>query len=47
MLNGMPGERNCHSRGLRQGDPLPPMFILLVMEILNGLIHRVDAWGLL
>jgi hypothetical protein len=38
LLNGVPGERIYHARGLRQGDPLSPMLFLLVMEVLNGLI---------
>jgi hypothetical protein len=47
LLNGVLGERICYGRGLAQGDPLSPMLFLMVMEILNGLIRRADAWGLL
>jgi hypothetical protein len=43
LMNGNPGEKICHARGLRQGDPLSPMLFLLVMEVLGALIHKVDG----
>jgi hypothetical protein len=46
LLNGVPGERIYHARGLRQGDPLSPMLFLLVMEVLNGLIWKEYSWSL-
>jgi hypothetical protein len=39
LLNGRPGNRICHARGLRQGDPLSPMLFVLAMEVLGGLIR--------
>jgi hypothetical protein len=42
LLNGSPGRRICHARGLRQGDPLSPMLFLFVMEVLNALIKKAD-----
>jgi hypothetical protein len=47
ILNGNPGSRICHARGLRQGDSLSHMLFLLVMEVLNGLHCRADEWLLL
>jgi len=47
LLNGRPGRRICHSRGLRQGDPLSPMLFVLVMEVLNHLLGWVERQGLL
>jgi hypothetical protein len=51
LLNGTPGRRICHSRGLRQGDLLSPMLFVLVMECFNVLITTRDEpelscrWG--
>jgi hypothetical protein len=45
LLNGNLGARICHTRGLRQGDPLSLMLFLLVMEILNTLVGRADERG--
>jgi hypothetical protein len=47
MLNGMPGSKICHSRGLRQGDPLSPMLFLLIMEVLSMMFWKADEWSLL
>jgi hypothetical protein len=47
VLNGVLGGRICHESGLRQGDPLSPMFFLLIMEVLNALICKEDSWSLL
>jgi hypothetical protein len=37
LLNGTPGQRICHARGLRQGDPLAPLLFVLVMEVLDAM----------
>jgi hypothetical protein len=47
LLNGLPGGRICHGRGLRQGDLLSPLLFVLAMDVLNSLFRRADASGLL
>ncbi|WVZ67945.1 hypothetical protein U9M48_016957 [Paspalum notatum var. saurae] len=47
LVNGRPGKRICHVRGLRQGDPLSPMLFVIVMEMLSGLISFADRAGFL
>jgi hypothetical protein len=46
-VNGEPGDLICHQRGLRQGDPLLPMFFIIVMDVLNSLISKASERGLL
>jgi hypothetical protein len=46
-MNGTSGDKICHARGLRQGDPLSPMLFLLVLEVFETLIRKADAWSLL
>lgn len=42
LVNGRPGRRISHARGLRQGNPMSPMLFVIVMEVLNSLIIEVD-----
>lgn len=46
MMNGAPGQRICHARDLRQGDPLSPLRFIMVMEVLSDLIRTADRWHL-
>jgi hypothetical protein len=47
ILNGSLGKKICHTRGLRQGDPLSPLLFVLVMEVLNALFRLAVQQGLL
>jgi hypothetical protein len=40
LLNGTPGRRIFHKRGLRQGGPLSPMLFILVMDMLGHLFSK-------
>lgn len=47
VVNGSPGRRICHARGLRQGDPLSPLLFVLAMKALNCLLRYADREGFL
>ena len=47
LVNGRPGRRIAHARGLRQGDPISPMLFVMVMEALNSLIREADRRGVI
>jgi hypothetical protein len=47
LLNDSPGEHIAHRRGLRQGDPLSPMLLILVMDVLGLLFSKAEEAGLL
>jgi hypothetical protein len=47
LLNGEPGPRIRHRRGVRQGDPLSPMIFMLVMESLHMLFHKAQETRIL
>jgi hypothetical protein len=47
MLNSAPGDTIFHGHGLSQGDLLSPVMFLLVMEVLNVIIKKVDHHSLL
>jgi hypothetical protein len=40
MVNGSPGGRIYHARGLRQGDPTSPMLFVAGMEVMTTLIGK-------
>jgi hypothetical protein len=46
-MNGIPGKRIVHRRGLRQGDPLSPMLFILVMDVLSHMVSKATEMGLL
>ncbi|VAH64551.1 unnamed protein product [Triticum turgidum subsp. durum] len=47
LVNGVPGHPISHARGLRQGDPLSPMLLTLIIDVLNSLILRAVERGML
>lgn len=47
LLNGSPGESFKSTRGLRRGDPLSPMIIVLAAEVLTQMFLRAQEVGAL
>jgi hypothetical protein len=47
LVNGSPGRKIAHARGLRQGDPLSPQLFVLAMEIVTLIFRRAADQGLL
>lgn len=47
LLNGVPGKFFKCKHGVRQGDPLSPLLFVLVAELLQILVNKAMAIGLL
>jgi hypothetical protein len=45
LVNGEPGELIQHQCGLRQGDPLSPMLLIIIMDVLNSLFVKASDEG--
>jgi hypothetical protein len=43
LLNGTPGNKFFHRKGLRKGDPLSPILFILVMDVLGHMFSKVVA----
>jgi hypothetical protein len=46
VVNGEPGGRFAHARGLRQGDPTSPMLYVIGMEILTKVVTSAAQEGI-
>ena len=47
LINGSSTNFFGSSRGLRQGDLLSPMLFLIMMEVFNRILRRVEGAGLI
>jgi hypothetical protein len=45
-VNGVPGDRIQHTRGLRQGDPTSPLLFVIGMQVLSSLVAKAVEEGL-
>jgi hypothetical protein len=47
LLNGVPRKKFPCGRGVRQGDPLPPILFVSVAELLQCMINKLFQEGVL
>jgi hypothetical protein len=47
LLNGTPGKVFHYRRGVRHGDPLPPLLFVLAADLLQSIINKAKDQGLL
>ncbi|KAJ0941167.1 putative RNA-directed DNA polymerase [Helianthus annuus] len=47
ILNGSPTGEFVYKRGLRQGDPLSPSLFIIALEVLDMIMKRAEALGLI
>jgi hypothetical protein len=47
MHNSVSGKPIKHKRGLRQGDPISPMFFILAMDPLQQILHMATEKGIM
>ena len=46
LINGNPGEKFWHARGLRQGDPVSPTLFIMIIDVLNAAFQLAEECGL-
>jgi hypothetical protein len=46
LLNGVPGKNIYCKRGVRKGDPLSPLLFVLAADLLQSILNRALALGL-
>ena len=47
LVNGIPSDLIIHQRGLRQGDPLSTMLVIIIMDVLDALITKASELNLI
>lgn len=47
LIHGLPGPPIMHAKGLRQGDPMSPMFFTIMIDVLNSIILHAVQTGIL
>ena len=46
LVNATPADFFGSSRGLRQGDLLSPLLLLVMMEVFSRMVKRMEGTGL-
>lgn len=47
LVNGVPGRRFHHAKGLRQGDPVSPLLFVIAMDSLAAIINKAREAGVI
>lgn len=47
LLNGVPGKQSLRKRGVRQGDPLSPLIIVMAVDLLQSMCNEAMAHNLI
>lgn len=47
IVNGTPGHSSVHMQGLRQGDPISPLLLVIAMDVLSRIMIKATNLGII